>query len=260
MPITQAFDPTTGAANGGGSGGGGGGGSLYKSSFTTVDLTDGTWQLFDPLGLVKSVTFDGSHNTVTWNATAYDATLRWFVSGTKNAPRWYKLQEVDGNQVTSMDYQVFQTVVDLDLTVDDFNQACGMVVMQNPETTAEATLKPTGAYAIKLVGGNPAWGTLQYTGTTTGYNAAADHAVVACLRGGNSLGSGAYQILSSTDDRVYNAGSRNSNIQSVDATPDNTYLAVIIGIRGTNDTVAQDDQQRFRFAYQTIVPDVGAVK
>jgi len=254
MPIAKVFDPYTGAANGNLPAPSGGG--LYKSEYTQVDLTDGSWSLFDPLGLVKSVTYDGTHNTVTWNATAYRADLRWFISGTKNAPRWYKLQEVEGSQVTSMDYQVFSSITDIDLTVDDFNQAVGLCVCEGPTQTNDSLIKISGGYAIKLVGGNPAWGTLQYTGTTTGYNAAANYGICNSTRGGNSLGSGAYLVASNTDDRVYNAGSRNSNIQSVDAVANNTYIAVILGIRGTNDTIAQDDQQRFRLAYQTWVPNV----
>lgn len=256
MPISDVFDPYTGGAIGGGVPSGGGGASLYKAPYEVINLSDPSWTLFDPLNLVKSVTFDGTHNTITWNATVYRADLRWFISGTKNAPRWYKLQQVEGNQITSMDYQCFSSIIDLDLTVDDFNQAVGLTVTEGPTETNDSLIRVSGGYATKLVGGNPAWGTLQYTGVTTGYNASANYGFCNSTRGGNSLGSGAYLIPSSTDDRVYNAGSRNSNIQSTDAVGDNTYITVIIGIRGTNDTVAQDDQQRVRLAYNTFVPNV----
>lgn len=255
MPISDVFDPYTGGAIGGGVPAAGGGG-LYKATMELVNLSDPSWTLFDPLGLVKSVTFDGTHNTITWNATAYDSTLLWTTSGVKNGPRWYKAQEVEGNQVTSMDYQCFSSIIDLDVTVNDFNQAVGLIVCQDPTTTADSTLRVSGGYATKITSGNPAWGTIQYNSATTGFNGAANYGFCNSTRGGNSTGSGAYLIPSSTDDRVYTSGSRNSNQQSLDAVADNNYVAVVIGLRGVNDTITQDDQQRVRLAFSTFVPNV----
>jgi hypothetical protein len=57
MPVVPCFDPTTGAS--GGPSGGGGTPSLSDVAFTVVDLTDGSWTLFDPDNAVQSVAFAG---------------------------------------------------------------------------------------------------------------------------------------------------------------------------------------------------------
>ena len=57
MPVYPVFDPTTGASGGASGGGGGGGGTDGPTNAITpevVNLTDGTWTLLDPDGLIDT--------------------------------------------------------------------------------------------------------------------------------------------------------------------------------------------------------------
>ena len=258
MPVANVFDPYTGGANGGVVPSGGGG-SLYKPTFSEVNLTDGSWTLYDPDSLVQSVSFSGGYNTVTWNALAVASlNYNWAAGGQHRAPRWYKANTIDGNQVTSMDYNVFTSVLQVDQTVDDFNQGVVMGISIDPATTDLFTVDASGGYVTKLTGNIPTWGTQQYASSTTGQNVNADYGVCTIMRGGNQIGSGVYLLADDADDRAYVAGSRNSgNAVLNNNTPVDTYLMLGVGVRNSTDTVGAGDQHRFRAQYISYVPDVG---
>ena len=257
MPVSNVFDPYTGAANGGIIPSGGKS-SLYKPTFNEVDLTDGSWTLYDPDSLIQSVSFSSGYNTVTWNALAVASlNYNWSAGGEHRAPRWYKDNSIDGNIVTTMDYNVFTSVLQIDGTVDDFNQAVLMGVCIDPTATSVFVVDVSGGYVTKLTGNNPAWGTQQYTSSTTSANVNIDYGVCTIMRGGNLMGSGVYINSDSTDNLGWRQGSRNSNIAVLgSATPLNTSVMVGVGVRASADTVGAGEQQRFRAQYITYVPDV----
>lgn len=257
MPVANVFDPYTGAANGGVIPSSGGG-TLYKPTFNEVDLTDGSWTLYDPDSLIQSVSFSGGYNTVTWNALAVASlNYNWAAAGEHRAPRWYKDNTIDGNNVTSMDYNIFTSVLQVDGTVDDFNQAVLMGVSVDPTSTSLFVVDVSGGYVTKQIGNIPAWGTQQYSSATTAANSNVDYGVCTIMRGGNFMGSGVYINSDSTDDRGYVQGSRNSNVAILgSAIPVNTYVMLGVGVRASVSTVGAGDQQRFRAQYITYVPDV----
>jgi len=259
MPVANVFDPYTGGANGGVVPSGGGGGTLYKPTFNEVNLTDGSWTLYDPDNLVQSVSFSGGYNTVTWNALAVASlNYNWAAGGQHRAPRWYKDNTIDGNNVTTMDYNIFTSVLQVDQTVDDFNQSVLMGVALSPVATDLFFVDVSGGYVTKITGNIPTWGTQQYSSAATGPNPNVGYGVCTIMRGGNLMGSGIYINSDSSNDQGYLQGSRNSNITVVGgATPANTFVMVGVGVRSNTDTVGAGDQQRFRAQYISYVPDVG---
>ena len=83
------------------------GGSEYDKTPTIIDLTDGSWTLYDPDGLVNTITFSADWHTLTWNALSVGSgDYNWFYGTTIRAPRWYKNLEINGTQVTSVDLLV----------------------------------------------------------------------------------------------------------------------------------------------------------
>jgi hypothetical protein len=153
--------------------GGGGGTSLYETAFNVVNLTDGSWTLYDPDSLIQSVTFSAGYNTVTWNALSVASlNYNWAAGGEHRAPRWYKNNIIDGNQVSSIDTNVFTSLLEIDQTVNEFNQAVLMGIAVEPATTDLFTVDASGGYVIKdgppSSPAYPSWGTHQYSSATTG--------------------------------------------------------------------------------------------
>lgn len=245
MPVTPCFDPTTGAS--GGAPAPAPPPSLYNLPMTEVDLTDGSWTLLDPDGLIDTVSFSGGYNLITFNAGGATPNHRWAVySTTKTAPRWYKSLEIDGNQVTLLDPSWFVCRMQNDTTVDDFNQ-------QNVFGTA-ADPTSTDTNVMGLVGGT--W--LRTVGTTTGYgvitrdsnlwNSAVptvySHANV--MQGGNALGSATYLHYNNTG-TIDRAGSRNTGVLAQAGT--NRYLMVGVGINTDATVINAGDQVSFSLKY-----------
>jgi len=263
MAIANVFDPYTGAANGGVvPSPGGGGTSLYETAFNVVNLTDGSWTLYDPDSLIQSVTFSAGYNTVTWNALSVASlNYNWAAGGEHRAPRWYKNNIIDGNQVSSIDTNVFTSLLEIDQTVNEFNQAVLMGIAVEPATTDLFTVDASGGYVIKFGPPSspayPAWGTHQYSSATTATDAQSDYGVCTIMRGGNQIGSGVFLNSDGADDRAYSTGSRNSN-QPVflSSTPADTYIMLGVGVRSNTDTVVAGEKHRFRAQYISYVPDV----
>ena len=258
MPVSNVFDPYTGGANGGVITSPGGGGTLYKPTFNEVNLTDGSWTLEDPDNLIQSVSFSGGYNTVTWNALAVASlNYNWAAGGEHRAPRWYKDNSIDGNNVTTMDYNVFTSVLQVDNSVDDFNQAVLMGVCVDPTGTDVFIIDVSGGYVTKQTGNDPAWGTQQYSSATTATDINIDYGVCTMMRGGNLMGSGVFINSDSTNNRGYVQGARNSGAAIFgSAIPVNNYVMVGVGVRDSVDTVGAGEKQRFRAQYITYVPDV----
>ena len=166
MPIVNAFDFPQGGANGGftpgdsGGGGGGGGAALQALVPDVIDLTDGTWTLEDPDGLIDTsfgtngVTFDSNTgvNKVRFNAATQTSLgmYCWINSnGGHHAPRWYKLLKINGVQMTASDIIVQRTTLDWDGVSDDFQQGHVLGLCQDPTSTVADTIAGAGSVFLK---------------------------------------------------------------------------------------------------------------
>ena len=168
MPIAKVFDPYTGAANGN-LPPPSGGASLFDLG-TVVDLTDGTWTLYDPLGAIQSVSFGGSKNTVTFNAVGGSNDHVWATNTfTADAPRWYRALEIDGNAMDSDTLVSMQVSGTWDYTVRDFRPQLIAGLCLNPTTTTRADILGQGFLSNLNETGNPAFGCWANTaGSVTG--------------------------------------------------------------------------------------------
>lgn len=231
------------------SGGGGGGTSLYDLPLEEIDLTDGSWTLFDPDGLIDTVTFGSNFNTVTWNALAV-ASVDYNWSGGTNirAPRWYKSLTIDGNSITNEDLLLVTTRMELDAASTDFNQQVVAGVALVPNSTVLLTLDGSGGQINRVGGGARAYGTWQANASTTGPGGGLNvFGVTTVQRGFNAVGSGVYLNMGSgaTPD-VTSSGSRNSNQNNASAGLVNVSVIVGVGPRANTDTIAAGNQQRFK--------------
>lgn len=249
MPITPCFDPTTGAS--GGAVPSGPGPSLANVALTEVNLTDGSWVLLDPDGLVKSITYAGGFHTITWNELAVGSSdYNWTAGTNHRAPRWHKVLNVSETDIQAGDFLLFTSRIEPDLTFTGFNQQVVCGVAEDPTSTAALTIDGTGGYYIRIGAGNPTFGTWQVnTGTSSG-SATNRIGATTVFRGGDSLGSGVYLNIGTGSD-ITNSGSRNSN-QNGQTYVGSVSVMVGIGIRSNTDTVPADAQQRFKVSFGAI--------
>lgn len=261
MPIVQAFCPDTGAAIGGGCGPAEpSGGGLYKTALEQVNLTDGSWTLFDPDNLVQSVSHAAGVNKVVWNALPVGSqNYRWDAGGQHRAPRWYKDNNIDGNRVNSMDFNIFTSVIENVDAVSDFNNQIVCGVSQIPTGLEIFQVDFTGGAVTRLAGsGTFSYGPVTYNAGAINPNNGRDVGVVTVMRGGNALGSGCGLAIQKSDGRVLGTqNSRNSNQFALNnANPQDNFVMVGVGIRINNDTVAAGDEQNFKMWFSSYVPDV----
>lgn len=243
MPITQVFDPVTGAANGGGTGGGGSP-SLRDVPLTEINLTDGSWTLSDPDGTLKSVAFSAGFNTITLNARASNENNRWDAGSTCTMPRWYKDFQIDDVDITVDDVIQFIVRLERDIAVGtNFNPSFVAGLANDPTSTVLNTVRGNGAIHTRVGSGNPAYGTWQNNASTTGTNVNNDFGLTSVMRGYNALGSGAYLNvnIAPNPDTVATSGSRNSNINASGTTSGTTIkIMVAPGARSNTDAIPAD--------------------
>ena len=249
MPIAPCFDPTTGAS-GGASAGGGGTPSLANVTPTAIDLTDGTWTLTDPNNLIKSVTFGGGFNIITWNAVEGTSSLNWTAGTTTDAPRWHKVLNIGGTDITAADLLVFTSRIEQGLDVADFNNECVVGVATDPTSSSTSAIDGSGGSANRVGTGNPTYGTWQVNSATASANAANVFGMCTVMRGFAAVGSGIYLNIAA-DGTTKNSGSRNSNVNA-HAYTGNVHVMVGVGVRSNGDDIDQDDQQKFKASFGAI--------
>jgi hypothetical protein len=254
MAITPCFDPTTGAS--GGASGGGGTPSLDAVAFTVVDLTDGSWTLYDPDSAVQSVAFAGGFNTVTFNALLASSNNNWSTTGDHRAPRWYKLLTIGANQVVTGSHMAFTSRLQDDNTVNDFNRQVVIGPAIDPGAIPSLTILGTGGQFNKTTAGSPAYGTWQVNASTTSASASNVYGKTTVAWMGDSAGAGVYVNLDTNDEAV-NSGSRNSNQNNLTGgAVANVYVMVGVGPRGSADAIALNDQMKFKAGYIALTTEV----
>ena len=258
MPVAPCFDPTTGASGGAAPGASA---SLYNLAPIAVDLTDGTWTLEDPDGLVDTVSYAAGFNTITFNTLAAPGnnTYRWDNGTTCRAPRWYRALEIDGSAVFNTDALVMMTRVELDETKADFNQKNVFGAGLDATSVTASTIALTGGYwALASLGGNPIYGGFTINAQTSTGNANNAYGLSNIMRAGDGLGGVTYSAMSSAD-LVLGANARNSGVTSSGAAiPTGVQLIVGVG-PGLNTTgITAGDQVGFKASYIAFTGNVGA--
>lgn len=230
-----------------------GGTSLDGIPFTDIDLTDGSWTLLDPDGLVKSVTYAGGFHTITWNALAVGSSdYNWAAGGNHRAPRWHKVLNVSGTDILVGDFLLFTSRIEPDPTVNDFNQQVVLGVADDPTSTVPNVIYGVGGFFARLTTGNLDFGAWAESAVTSNVKAANRIGACTVFRGGDSLGSTVYLNIGTGTD-ITNSGSRNTNRNGLPYVGSvNVSVMVGVGIRSNTDTVPQDAQQRLKVSFGAI--------
>jgi hypothetical protein len=231
--------------------------SLADLAFEEVDLTDGSWTLYDPDSLVKSVAFASGYNVITWNelavgSTAYNPGVR---AGGHHWPRWYKALVIGSTAVVADDWLELVTLMQCDTSVNDFHQQVVAAAANNAATTDVDDMAGTGGIFAKLTSAATAYGTWMEDSPTY-ESGGAVRALCVVNRGGRGVGSGAYGTMEATADRALGWNTRNADRTVIAAASDPVYLMVGAGTRGSTDTIADDAQNSFRIGYKAITHDM----
>jgi hypothetical protein len=251
-----------------GTGGGGSGGATPTTPLTAevIDLTDGSWTLYDPDGLIDQTygTGGAAFNATTGYTTIKMAGLaigdaKYMIAASNNGhhwPRWYRAIEAGDNLKTS----VMSTELVNDPSVTPWARSICLGICNAPTSTDPNTLDGTGGFMRH--GGSPSnaiqYGVWMLSSQTSGSNLSNSRGVATILRSRDSLGSGAF--ITSRDDtgRAIAAGTRNSNFNAGigpgDAVP--TYHILGVGTYGTGGIVAGSLVQ-MRFAQTTTLIEFG---
>lgn len=258
MSVTPCFNPTTGAS----------GGvppavsaSLYNVPFDgPLDLTDGSWTLYDPDNLIQSISFAGGWHTVVWNALAVgSADYNWAAGTNHRSPRWYKAAEIDGTRLTSDDItQVINYIQTDNVNRGDFDNAIVHGIATDPTSTVATTIAACGLYATALsTGTNTALGVLTINSSATAGIGSSDRCMTTFQYGGGHTGSGVFTVLDAAGVRIQ-SGSRNTN--SVLPASTDLFWMVGLGPRGNTTTIAlNDESQRFKVWRTAVKTDLAGV-
>jgi len=258
MSVTPCFDPVTGASGGAPPAVSA---SLYDVPFDgPIDLTDGTWTLYDPDNLIQSISYAGGWHTVVWNALAVgSADYNWSAGTNHRSPRWYKAAEIDGNQVTSDDITQAIFYIQTDNTNrGDFDNGIVHGICVDPASTVATTIAACGLYANALSGGTQtALGVFTVNGSATAGVGSSDRCMTTFQYGGGHGGSGCFTVIDNSGGRIQN-GSRNSAAILPAAT--DLFWMVGLGTRGNTITIAlNDESQRFKVYRKAMKTDLAGV-
>lgn len=263
MPIVKVFDPFTGAANGGGTGGGGSA-SLYNIALTEVDLTDGSWTLYDPDSLVDTITFSSGWHTLTWNELAAgSADYDWFNGTSIRAPRWYKNLTINGTLVTSLDLLV--STYQMEIPLLGSPDACpfrwdGVFgAALDAAATSTTTMSATGGTMGRFSSGTaPIYGVFTRNASSSAGGNTAQYGIATTVRGGDGLGGGEYMTFDATDSNL-NSAARSSGVYTSGAPiPTNVQLVVGLGTGTGTTTITAGDQTKFKLSHVSTTIAAGA--
>jgi len=263
MPIVRVFDPD-GVPRGGWTPGGGAGSSLYQLPPEVINLTDGSWTLYDPDNLVDTITFAGDWHTLTWNALPVGSgDYDWFNGTTIRAPRWYKNLEISGTQVTSMDLLVSTYQMELLPLLDP--DACPFRWLGVFGAALDAASTDTGLMCA--TGGvmgrfSPTTAAIygiftRHTQSSNGPNAGA-YGTCTTVRGGDGLGGGEFMIFDNTGSNLQ-AAARSAGVYTTGLpVPTDVQLVVGLGTGSGTTTITAGDQTKFKLSHVSTTIAAGA--
>jgi hypothetical protein len=157
---------------------------LYDVAPEVVDLTDGTWTLYDPDGLVQSISYDsgtGEH-TVTMNELSAPTSDYNPCGGSGyRGPRWYKALEISGTAVNADDVITMIHTAEPTISTAGWNQRniwgttcnptglivgntgiCGIgIVWESPAGTEQGVYRLGNAYTQASALSVNQWGLIQ---------------------------------------------------------------------------------------------------
>ena len=223
---------------------------LQNIALTEIDLSDGTWTLSDPDGLVNTVAFASGQNTVTFNAVAGSNNYNISSGTTFRGPRWYKLLSISGQQATTAMPTVLVTRLEPDPgSGSDFGQRHIIGTTFNPTSTVTNDINGVGAgWQINESSTSVAMGVWTRGAVSLTSSALNERSVMASLRGFESLGSPGYLNLKS-DDTTLATGARNSGQLAIGGSGANLYIMVGLGTTGLSASITAGDQAVFKAAF-----------
>jgi len=211
-------------------GGGGGGGPIGSSTATaeTIDLTDGTWSLWDDDGLIDTsygtsgVTFDAvsGENTIKMAALTVGSQNYMPASGTTHRwPRYYKNLVLSDRQALPADTIVSTVEMSNNATPAAWARVVVCGICSDATQTNKDQMDGSGGL-FRHGGGasNPfAYGVWMLNAQTSGQNLSLTRGISTITRSNQSIGSGTY-ICVQADQSALTSGSRNSNFNQAAST------------------------------------------
>ena len=219
----------------------------------TVNLTDGSWTLYDPLGLVKSITYDAPTqvHTVTMNELAAPAADQNPCGGTYyNGPRWYKALSVQGTNITADKIVSLMMTATPTISTAGWNQRniwgttcaptseiggsaglCGIgIVWQSPNGTEQGVYRLISAYTQASALSVSQWGQVS--------------------RGKNNILGTVNTSFKSNGEVSTVAGNVLEQVIPAAQNDSQVYLYCGLGIKTNTSTIPQDAQTQFKIGYQ----------
>ena len=237
----------------GGGGGGGGGLNPYDTELIEVNLTDGTWTLYDPGSLVKSVSYDTTNkrNVITVNALASgsNAKYNWKNSGAKEAPRWYKNAQI-GTENINREHMVSGVYL-LDFS-DDREMSCDIVcgLSKIPNSEVATGVNLGGAFGQIAAVAYANYGVYTFSGATFQATQGPDKGIVGFLHGGDRIGGGAASLLDSSGESLNSGIDRSTNQAHGD---NGRPMSVLVGLGLRNDNTPWDDNDQVKIGIKYLL-------
>ena len=248
MPITDIFDPTTGAN--GGAAPAAGGDDLNAVTWTDVDLTDGSWTETDPDSLASGVSIAAGVNKVTLAELAVGSiNYNWTSGSTHRSPRFHKLLQPDGDQIGSDDFFFLLWRLQFVAPVARAANTIVFGVSEDPTSTSAANIKGLGALLVFNATGNVACGTWTNTSGATSSSAATVTSLGSFQFAATRGCGGSYVALDASEARVNNS-SRNGNLTYSGS----TNLSIMVGVGAFNNsaTWAAGVDAKFKLQYRIV--------
>ena len=213
--------------------------------FIEIDITDGTWTLYDPDGLVQSTSFDSATGTNTATFNAANSNNYQYAGTTYRAPRWYKLLQLGSTQVTTADWsQILYKIEPVSVT-PTWNSRNVIGTTHNPTANS-----PNG---IATNGG--AWqksnfidrGVVGYSGTSFASNAQhSGYFLVTAIRGGDRIGVASSAGFNSSGAFITN---KTSIPNQSTGTGSDLYIFLSFGQLSTGYPITSGDQISVKVSY-----------
>ena len=228
---------------------------LYDVAPEVVDLTDGTWTLYDPDLLVQSISFDSStgEHTVTMNELASPTSDYNPCGGTGyRGPRWYKALEISGTAVNADDVITMIHTAEPTITTAGWNQRniwgttcfptglivgntgiCGIgIVWESPNGTEQGVYRLGSAYTQASALSVNQWGLIQR---------GRDH-ILGALNTSFKTGGAVSTVSGNVLEQILGPAQYGLPV----------YLYFGLGIKTNTSTIPLNAQTKFKLGYQAL--------